>query len=127
MSKDAYYFKHDYNARFDPKTKALINKYGMEGYGRWWVILEMFRETKGYKLEDKRYIWDALAEQMKCEIKDVKSFVKDCVEEFELFVQENGFFYSPSFLERMNQLDEIRQKRKLAAIKSWEHRSHNED
>lgn len=117
--KDAYYFKHDEHARDDPKHKALINKYGMTGYGRYWVILEMFRETKGYKLEDKHYIWNALAQQMQCEVKDVKAFVKDCVDEFELFVQEDGFFYSESFLERMNHLDTIRQKRVLAADKRW--------
>ena len=123
--KDAYYFKHDSNARNDPKIKALINKYGMEGYGRWWVIIEMFRESTGYKLEDEEYIWDALAEQMKCDVKGVKLFIKDCTEKFKLFVQEDGFFYSASFLKRMTELDEIRLKRRLAATKSWEHRSHD--
>lgn len=31
--KDCYYFPHDSNARSDPKIMALIQKYGIEGYG----------------------------------------------------------------------------------------------
>jgi hypothetical protein len=123
--KDALYFKHDGNARNDPKIKALIKKYKIEGYGRFWVIIEMFRESNGYKLEDEEYIWDALAEQMQCETKEVKAFVKDCVEKFKLFVQEDGFFYSPSFIQRMSHLDEIRQKRSAAAYSMHEKAGHN--
>ena len=116
MGKDAYYFKHDYNARHDPKCRALIKKYGVEGYGRYWIILEMCREEKTYKLENKPYVWDALAEQMQCKSRDeAKNFISDCIKEFDLFVQEEDFFYSPAFLERMVRLDEIRQKRVYAA------------
>ena len=119
MAKDAYYFKHDTNARHDPKIKSLINKYGLEGYGRFWVIIEMLREAERYKLEDKKYIWEALAEQMKIDVKDVKQFIKDCVEDFELFIQEDGFFYSNSLLQRMIKLDEIREKRREAGYERW--------
>jgi hypothetical protein len=125
MAKDAYYFKHEEHKRDEPKLKALIKKYGMKGYGMYWVIMEMFRETVGYKIADKHYIWNALAEQMQCEAKDVKAFVKDCVEDFELFIQEEGFFYSEDFLEQMNHLDIIRQKRVWAADKRWGN-PHNE-
>ena len=120
MAKDAYYFKHDSNARTDPKIKALINKYGIEGYGRFWIVIEVLRESARYKLEDKKYLWEALAEQMKCEVKEVKQFIKDCSDEFELFVQDNGFFYSASLLKRMTELDAIKEKRREAAFKRWE-------
>ena len=122
MAKDAYYFTHDANARHDPKIKSLINRYGIEGYGRFWVVIEMLREATRYKLEDKKYIWEALAEQMKCEVKEGKQFVKDCVSEFELLEEDKGFFYSASLLERMLKLDDIKEKRRQAALKSWEDR-----
>ena len=118
--KDAYYFKHDAHARHDPKMKALIGKYGIAGYGKFWVIIEMLRETSGYKLEDKDYIWSSLSKDMECSVEEVKQFIKDCVNEFSLLVQEDGFYYSESFLGRMNKLDEIRQKRKLAAYERWD-------
>lgn len=117
--KDAYYFKHDSNARNDPKIKALIHKYGIEGYGRFWIIIEMLRESSNYKLEDEVYMWDALAEQMKCSVDETKKFVEDCCEIFKLFIQADGFFYSMALTVRMEKLDEIRQKRKYAAEVRW--------
>jgi len=117
--KDSYYFQHDSNARNDPKIKALIKKYGMEGYGRFWVIIEMMRESSNYKLDDRPYIWNALAEYMHVSVEDVKGFLKDCVNEFDLLIQEDGFIYSQSLLTRMNKLDEIRAKRKYAAECRW--------
>jgi len=127
MGHDAYYFKHDADAQHDPKIKALINKYKVEGYGRFWMVLEMFRNTAGYKLEDKKYVWEALAQQMQCTVPEVKTFIKDCVEEFELFIQEDGFIYSMSFLERMSKLDEKRQKAKFAAYSMHYKQGHNID
>lgn len=117
--KDAYYFKHDSTARHDPKIQALIKKYKLEGYGRFWIVIEMLRSSSGYKLEDKSYVWLALAEQMLCSVDEAKKFIKDCIEEFELLIQGDGFFYSMSLLDRMNKLDEIRQKRKFAAEIRW--------
>ncbi len=90
----------------------------MEGYGRYWVIVEELRSARGYKLEDKPYIWLSLAEQMSTSVEQVKKFVKDCVSEFELFVQDDGFFYSAGLLDRMIKLDEIRSKRSQAG--SWD-------
>ena len=34
------YFSHDYNTRSDEKIKLLIRKFGMEGYGIYWSIVE---------------------------------------------------------------------------------------
>ena len=120
--KDAYYFKHDSNARNDPKIKSLINKYGLKGYGWFWVVIEMLREAERYKLDDKKYIWEALAEQMKVDVKEVRQFIKDCVEEFELLEANDHCFFSASLLKRMLELDTIREKRRDAALKSWENR-----
>ena len=48
--KEAYYFSHDANARNDIKIKAMMSRYGYEGYGMYWAIVEMLRETKDYEL-----------------------------------------------------------------------------
>ena len=48
MSKDAYYFPHDSNARHDPKIVAMTAVYGMAGYGYYWAIIEILREQKDY-------------------------------------------------------------------------------
>ena len=117
--KDSYYFKHDSNARHDPKMQILINEHGLEGYGRFWVIVEMLREATHYKLETKEYVWAALALELKISPIEVKSFIKDCVDKYELFNQDDGFFYSPALLSRMVKLDELRSRRKMAADIRW--------
>jgi len=119
--KDSYYFQHDSNARNDPKVKALINKYGLEGYGRFWVLIEMMRESSCYKLEDEDYIWEAIAEQMKIGVQEAKSYVEDCINKFKLLEKnDDGSIYSASLLQRMSKLDVIRAKRQDAALSRWE-------
>ncbi len=123
--KDARYFTHDDNARHDPKTQALIKKYGMKGYGMFWVIVETLRETRGHKLSFKKYVLDALAVQMQCSAEEIKTFIKDCVEEFELFVQESDFFYSETLLERLSRLKYLRQMKQRGAYAMHEKYGHN--
>ena len=48
MSKDAFYFSHDGNARNDDKMIAVRMKYGMEGYGIYFAIIERLRESCNY-------------------------------------------------------------------------------
>lgn len=115
MANDIRYFTHDHNARHDPKIQALIKKYGMEGYGRFWVIVEMMRETREYKITRKPYVYNALAEQMQCSADEVKKFIKDCIEEYELFTEEGDFFFSNSLNERMSVLEAMRDKKRSAA------------
>ncbi len=119
--KDSYYFPHDSNARNDPKLKAVKKKYGIEGYGRYWVVIEMLRESSKYKLEyNDECIWNALAEEMKVDEKEVKQFIDDCIKIYKLFIlDQNGYFYSEALLTRMVKLDTIRDKRKHAAEVRW--------
>jgi len=123
--KDARYFTHDDNARNDPKIKALIKKYGMNGYGMFWVIIETMRENTGYKIPFKKYVIEALAEQMQCNADKVNDFIKDCIDEFELFIKEDTFFYSESLITRMAKLDNLRFNRQRAAYVMHEKYGHN--
>lgn len=49
--KEAYYFSHDANSRNDLKCVKLRQDLGMEGYGIFWAIIEILRESEGYKLK----------------------------------------------------------------------------
>lgn len=46
--KDAYFFSHDCNARNDPKILALRSVYGAEGYGVYFMLVEILREQPEY-------------------------------------------------------------------------------
>ena len=113
MAKDTYYFSHDYNARHDPKTNALKSDYGLEGYGRFWVIIEMLAEQDDYKLKKKGWGIKAIASECQCDTEQIKQFINDCINEFELFEEDEEFFWSKSLNRRMKIKDEkLEQKRK---------------
>lgn len=48
MKKDAFCFPHDSNAKDDPKCVLLIDQLGCEGYGIYWILIEILREQPEY-------------------------------------------------------------------------------
>ena len=49
MTKESFYFTHDYGARNDPKILELRAVYGLEGLGLYWCIVETLAEAEdGY-------------------------------------------------------------------------------
>ena len=43
MARTNCYFPHDSNAKDDPKCMILIDPLGPEGYGIYWVLVEILR------------------------------------------------------------------------------------
>lgn len=119
MSKEAYYFSHDSNARQDPKICAMRARYGAEGYGWYWMLIEMLREQEDFKLTCKTYIYDALAMQMQCKKDAIEIWIKDCITEFDLLESDGEFFWSNSLIKRMGSKNEVSEKRRQAANKRW--------
>lgn len=123
--KDAYYFSHDSNAKSDPKISAMINQYGIEGYGRFWIVVEILREQQQYRLPLKKYIFDALAMQMQCAAEAAENYIKDCIETFELFASDGEYFWSNSLIRRMKQKEDRSRQASEAAKKRWEQSGSN--
>jgi hypothetical protein len=117
--KDAYYFSHDSNARHDPKILGLISQFGMEGYGRYWVLIEMLREQEDYKLKKTKYLFNALAMQMQCDSNAAHDFAYACINEHELLVEDEDFIWSPSLKKRMENKDKKSDQAKKAAEARW--------
>ena len=91
--------------------------YGAEGYGWYWMIIEMMREQSDFKLElCKR---NALAMHLQCDPDAAHKFVQDCINEFNLFDADDEFFWSNSLLRRMNMRMEKSEKARKAALKRW--------
>lgn len=118
--KDAYYFSHDSNARHDPKITAMRSVYGLLGYAWFWVIIEMLRESSGYKLDMRsKYAFNAFASEMQCDVTKAQEFIMDCIKEFELFESDGESFWSPSLLRRMVKREEISEKARKSAEARW--------
>lgn len=121
--KDAYYFPHDCNARNDPKVLALRSVYGAEGYGVYFMAIEILREQVDYRLPVTKYLFPTLALQMQCECSRVQEIIEDCCKDFALLVNDGESLYSPSLLRRMEQMERISSARREAARKRWDKES----
>jgi uncharacterized protein YdaU (DUF1376 family) len=112
--KKTSYFSHDSNARNDEKILAVRMKYGAEGYGIYFMILERLRDSDGY-MSIKDY--NMLAFDFRVSAEKVKSIVED----FGLFVftEDSKHFYSESFLQRMKLKDEKSLKARESANQRW--------
>ncbi|MFC0271101.1 Lin1244/Lin1753 domain-containing protein [Metabacillus herbersteinensis] len=119
MSKEAYYFSHDSNARHDPKILSMRSVYGSEGYGWYWIIIEMLREQENHKIEITKYVWNALAMQTQCNADAMQSYVEDCIKEFKLLNSDGEFFWSDSLNRRMELKSDKSEKARKAAEARW--------
>lgn len=116
------YFPHDSNARNSAELLPIRMKYGVEGYGIYFMILERLREEENY-MSVKDY--NMIAFDLRVDAQKVKSIVED----FGLFTftEDGECFYSEGFLKRMEIKDERSKKRaeagKRGAVKRWQKNS----
>ena len=111
MSKEAYYFSHDSNARNDAKIVRLRRKLGLEGYGIYFCIVEMLREDSSFKLQTSSF------EDISFSINVTIEKVRSVVTEFDLFVIDDDYFYSPRLTRSMQKYNELKTKRVEAGKK----------
>lgn len=118
MKKDAFYFPHDSNAKDDPKCIMLIEELGLEGYGIFWVLIELLRDQPEYKAPI--IMIPAIARRYNSSAEKFKSVIF----RYGLFqVQNDEFFFSQSFNNRMKSIDERRliasEAGKKGSMKRW--------
>jgi DnaD/phage-associated family protein len=113
MSKDAYYFSHDSNAKDDPKCVLMIEQLGLEGYGIFWVLIETLREQPSYKYPMS--LIPALARRFNTTAEKVKTVISG----YELFEVDDKQFFSLSLIERMKKLEAKREQSKSAINSRW--------
>jgi len=111
MSKDTFYFSHDYNTRTDVKIKGLIRKHGMTGYGIFWAIVEDLYNNANALQTD----YDGIAYELRIDSEIVKSIIND----FDLFSTEDGCFGSKSVERRLDERNEKSKKARESAFKRW--------
>lgn len=106
------YFNHDSTARNDYRIIKLRATLGYEGYGVFWAVLELLF-TEENKICTSQY--DILAYGLQCD----PIILKQVIEDFDLFVIEDGCFYSRRL---NNHIEEINNKSSIAkenAKKRW--------
>jgi hypothetical protein len=114
MAKDAFYFSHDYDPTGDPKIQAMIGEYGAAGYGLFWRIVEMMHSAENHQLPKKQYLFLAIAKQMLTNAEQVIKFIDDCINCFELFVDDGVNFWSNRVIRNIDKRNSISVKRSTA-------------
>lgn len=94
-TKDSYYFSHDSNARNDLKIVRLRRQLGLEGYGIYWCLIEILRETSDHKLP----LTDI--EDIAFQISASKEKVETVVKTYGLFKIDTDSFFSQRLIRSM--------------------------
>lgn len=111
MSKDTFYFSHDYNARNDVKIKKLMLKHGMLGYGIFWAIIEdLYNNTNVLQLN-----YECIAYDLRVNENIVKSIIND----FGLFEICEDEFGSKSVERRLDERNAKSVKARESVLKRW--------
>jgi hypothetical protein len=111
MSKESFYFSHDYNTRSDEKIKNLFRKHGIAGYGIFWCIIEdLYNNANALQLD-----YDGIAFDLRADANVVKSIIND----FDLFVIDGNYFGSTSVERRLDERNEKSAKARASAFNRW--------
>jgi len=106
------YLRHDYKARTHPRLQRIMMRYGMEGVGLYWCLIEMMYEQDGELLLSE---CETYAFALRMDAERIATFVK----ESGAFEIEDDQFYSTTVTERLLERDEKSKKAKKSANVRW--------
>jgi len=109
--KNTYYFSHDYNSRSDNKIKRMMIKWGYQGYGIFWALVEDLYQNANALPTD----YDFIANDLRVDTKMIQSIIND----FGLFIVENETFSSLSVQRRLEEMMEKSAKARQSAFARW--------
>lgn len=120
MKKDSYYFSHDANARKDEKILCLLAEHGYEGYGIYWVLIEMMFENADTAIS--RPLIKGIAYDLRIDITVLQSVITTCYN-VKLFDADKEKIWSNSLRRRKAEWVETKKKRsdagKLGMAARW--------
>ena len=94
-------FPHDAHLREDPRVIQLIDQHNLEGYGLFMLLLETLRMDENYRMHQ-----DVIP--IICRKFDVNAtFVVTILEDFDLSVHDDEYYYSKDLCDVMERYDEI--------------------
>ena len=110
--KDSYWFRHDSNARNDPKMVALRRVHGWEGVGIFWALVELLREQQEYFISRDTLV--DLAYDMRAD--DLPQIVDTCCD-VGLLVCDDDMVSAPALSRNMEAWDKRRLSLAIAGRK----------
>ena len=116
--KDVFWFKHDSNARNDIKIQALRHDYGVAGYGMFFMIIEIMRESDNNRLPyNKKFSMVGISRDLGVDVALLTSFIESCINDYELFSCDGEYFWSESLNQRLYEHEIAKEKRRIDGAK----------
>jgi uncharacterized phage protein (TIGR02220 family) len=106
-NKDAISFLHDANARNDLKIAPLRQEFGLEGYGAFFMIVEILREQGNFKI--KLSDLEGINCQLQPHKLNFEKFLEFCFDKG-LFKRDKKHMWSDSLLRRMKAFSSARKR-----------------
>jgi len=116
MAKDSYYFQHDFNARNDEKILELRSRFGAEGYGIFWMLVETMAENANGGVS--KSLMGGLSHGYGLPKEKLQKIV-DCCVEVGLFKLKKGNYLSDRLLRYKEFRKEMSDFGKQGAEKRW--------
>jgi hypothetical protein len=115
--KDAFYFPHFSNARTDRKIKRLTKALGIEGYGIYFMLLEVLREQTEFRYPIADI--DLLSDEFGTSVPKIEATIKA----FGLFeIDEDEMFFSLNMIKYLEPMFKMKEQRSIAGKASAESR-----
>ena len=105
-----HWFKHDMNASTDNKIRKLEFRNGLEGYAAFFKIVELLMCNDGEIEYDIELICNFLGTTN-------KELVSSTINNFDLFIVENGYIYNQRVSTQLYNIAEKSKKQKRMPIK----------
>jgi len=106
------YLRHDYKARTHPRLQRIMMKYGMEGVGLYWCLIEMMYEQEGELLLSE---CETYAFALRMDAERIATFIRDSG----AFEIDGDSIYSTTVTERLLERDEKSKKASKSAQARW--------
>jgi hypothetical protein len=116
MSKETFYFTHDYNARNDDKILELRSLHGAEGYGIFWMIAETMAENSNGGI--KKSLIGGLSLGYGVPKDRLLAIISSC-KEIGLIYEKEGFLFSKRMLTHKELRNKLSLSGKAGAAKRW--------
>jgi hypothetical protein len=118
------WFKHRFNHSQSDDILFMRSKWGAKGLGWYWLLTEKMRSLpdKGYKIcVNKKRSWFSICNYLdESDQNQIKEFITDCTNEYEIFQTDGEFIWCSWLLTEMKEMNKTSKKRQFAANARWE-------
>lgn len=110
------YFSHDIHANRDTKMVRMFCKWGHQGRGLFWDVVALLHEQRNAVAYHSQCERTAAAMLVQCDVSTFEKFIKECVDEFNLFKIEGGKLTSERVAENLEKRKEKSDKARKSAL-----------